>query len=118
MPVNGDSNIIKWDGQRKHRQDHLITDAGEGLIFKRSRVGKPFIFYGSFSNAEIYENNSDTENTPTIFQLTVNNVSSYNNVKPGTLLTVDDGQYKLGVYAKMGLKSDVKLSGIVKAKKI
>lgn len=51
-PIAGTSSC-KWNGQLKHRFDHLMTDHGENVIvLARARKNTPYKYMGQYRNIE------------------------------------------------------------------
>ena len=87
-PIGKTSNF-KWNGQRCHRDDHLMQEHGtDALIVYRDKKTEPFKFYGKAAGGILLHGGEEVERgVPRRFS--INNVSqtSFNGIAPGTILS-------------------------------
>jgi hypothetical protein len=106
-------DVITYNGQKKHGNDHFITENGSGaLMFYREKATKPFTFYGIVKDAEKVTDRP--KGIPDVFHLTMNTQTSYNGINTGEVLVAPDGQKKQYVFDRMNLNNNGQIvSGII-----
>ena len=91
-PIGNTSNF-KWNGQRCHRDDHLMLEHGmNALIVYREKKSGPFKFYGKAIGGIVLNDNEEVERgVPRRFS--INNVSqtSFNGIEPEFILSRCEG---------------------------
>ena len=119
-PINGTSSC-KWNGQKKHRFDHLMTDYGENVIvLARDRKDKPYKYMGQYKNIEQLDYDIPI-GTAIRYKLNEHLENNYNNIAIYSLIERIDGKaWQESALFALGLKriKGIPLSGIQLCEKI
>mgnify|MGYP003687791295 CR=1 FL=1 len=90
-PINGKSSC-KWNGQKKHRFDYLLTDYGENVIvLARDRKAKPYKYMGQYKNIEQLDYDIPI-GTAIRYKLNEHLENNYNNIAIYSLIERIDGK--------------------------